>query len=304
MGHPEQQRFKLLAPPQVAPGGERTEGIAVIALPARDDLAAPGLPDFDEILARELERRLHRLRATGAEIHPFYARGRIFDQLAGQAFHGLVGEKRSVRERQLIQLCLDRVDHRAIAVAQAGDGCPAAGVEIALAIQIDDVRPVAADCNRIFVFRIAVENLAHGDLSLRACFGMTETSSDLGEYEGDVSPHFAKHSQGARRASSNWRSSARGCGSLSFSLANSSSCSFSSRSQAARSMLVTLAYLSAPNSSPCQCKSSNSDIQPSGVSMAWACPWQRPTIQLSTRMFSPNPGQTNFPFASLRNQLT
>ncbi len=40
------------------------------------------------------------------------------------------------------------------------------------------------------------------------------------------------------------------------------------------------------------------------VSMAWACPRQRPTIQLSTRMFSPNPGQTNLPVASLRNQLT
>jgi AMMECR1 domain-containing protein len=68
-------------------------------------------------------------------------------------------------------------------VAQAGDGCATAGVEIALTIPIDDIRPVAADCNRIIVFWIALKNLANGDLSLRGCFGMTETTSDLGEYE-------------------------------------------------------------------------------------------------------------------------
>jgi hypothetical protein len=41
-----------------------------------------------------------------------------------------------------------------------------------------------------------------------------------------------------------------------------------------------------------------------GVRVAWAPPDSRSTIHLSTRMFSPNPGQTNLPFASLRNQLT
>ena len=43
---------------------------------------------------------------------------------------------------------------------------------------------------------------------------------------------------------------------------------------------------------------------PIGVETASAVPDSRSTIHFSTRMFSPKPGQTNFPCAFLRNQLT
>ena len=36
----------------------------MIALAPSDDVSPPPLAPFDEILARELERRLHRLRST------------------------------------------------------------------------------------------------------------------------------------------------------------------------------------------------------------------------------------------------
>ena len=43
---------------------------------------------------------------------------------------------------------------------------------------------------------------------------------------------------------------------------------------------------------------------PIGVATASAWPYSRWMIHFSTRMFSPNPGQTNRPAAFLRNQLT
>ena len=49
---------------QALPDRKRAERIAVIALAPRDDMAALGLADLDEILARHLERRLDRLGAA------------------------------------------------------------------------------------------------------------------------------------------------------------------------------------------------------------------------------------------------
>ena len=43
---------------------------------------------------------------------------------------------------------------------------------------------------------------------------------------------------------------------------------------------------------------------PIGDSVAAPAPFARATIQRSTRMFSPKPGQMNRPSASWRNQLT
>ncbi len=56
----DEQRRKLRAPPGIAPDRQRAQRIAVIALPPRDDVAALRLADFDEILARHLQRRFHR----------------------------------------------------------------------------------------------------------------------------------------------------------------------------------------------------------------------------------------------------
>jgi hypothetical protein len=45
-------------------------------------------------------------------------------------------------------------------------------------------------------------------------------------------------------------------------------------------------------------------IQPSGLSIATARPWERSTIHCRIRMFSPNPGHAYLPFSSRRNQFT
>ena len=59
----DQKRSELLALPLPASDRERTERDAVIALASRNDVSPLRLAAFDEILAREFERGLDRLRA-------------------------------------------------------------------------------------------------------------------------------------------------------------------------------------------------------------------------------------------------
>src|SRR5205085_1797032 len=64
----DEERREGGAAPRVAANCERRERVAVVALPAGDEMPALRLADLDEILARELERSLDRLRAAGDEI--------------------------------------------------------------------------------------------------------------------------------------------------------------------------------------------------------------------------------------------
>ena len=149
MGRADEQRRELLAPPEVAADGERAERIAVIRLPAADDLRALRLALLDEVLPRELERRFHRLGSARGEVDAVERLRRGCDQRIGQRFHRLVGEEGRVRIGQRFQLARDRLDHRAVGVAQAAD-CGAAGrIEVAPAFAVPLLRPGnrAMDCD-------------------------------------------------------------------------------------------------------------------------------------------------------------
>ena len=63
----DQQRLELPALAVAAADRERAERDAVIALAARDDISPLRLAAFDEILPRELERSLDRLRPAADE---------------------------------------------------------------------------------------------------------------------------------------------------------------------------------------------------------------------------------------------
>ena len=101
------------------------------------------------------------------------------------------------------------------------------------------------------------------------------------------------------------RFSSKAAGKCLPSLAKSSSWECSSSRQAERVDLGQLAILVRRNLlQPCQFRSSKRGMMPSGVSTPCTLPSQRRAIHCRTRMFSPKPGQMNFPFASRRNQFT
>src|SRR3546814_9288456 len=64
----DQQRPELRAAPLVAAGSQRAQRVAVIALPARNDVAALRLALLDEVLPRHLQRRLDRLRTAAHQV--------------------------------------------------------------------------------------------------------------------------------------------------------------------------------------------------------------------------------------------
>ena len=115
----DQERLELRAPPRISAGGEGAERVAVVALAAGDDMAALRLADLDEILARHLERRLHRLRAAAYQIDVIEAGGGVLDQTVGEAFGGLGGEKGGMRVGELIELLAHGGEHVRMSVAEA-----------------------------------------------------------------------------------------------------------------------------------------------------------------------------------------
>ena len=123
------------------------------------------LPDLDEILARQLERGLDRLRAARDVVDPLDAVGGALDQMVGQRLRGLGREEAGVRIGEPFDLGFDRRDHPGMIVAEARHRGAAAGIQVAVAVAVDDLDALAAHGDRILVLRLAVEDVAHGGLT-------------------------------------------------------------------------------------------------------------------------------------------
>ena len=65
---------------------------------------ALGLPYFQKVLPRELDRCLDRFGAPRDKIYPIYARRRVLDQAIGQTLCRIGREKAGVREGKLVNL--------------------------------------------------------------------------------------------------------------------------------------------------------------------------------------------------------
>ena len=74
----------------------------MVALAPRDQIAALRLAALDEILARQLERRLDRLRSAADEEDVVEPRRRVRDEVVGELLGGLRGEEARVR---VFELC-------------------------------------------------------------------------------------------------------------------------------------------------------------------------------------------------------
>ena len=145
----------------VAAHRKRAQGIAVEALAAGDETCALGPAGLEEILARHLQGRLHRLGSAGHVVHPFDSGGRPLDQDVRQRLGRFRREEPGVGEGQLVDLFLDGAAHVGVAVPEAGDGGAAGGVEVAFARPIDDVNALAAHRRRQVHADLALKDAAH-----------------------------------------------------------------------------------------------------------------------------------------------
>ena len=103
---------------------------------------------LEVILARELQRRLDRFRSAARVPDAIERSRRHFRDHRGQFFGGIAGEESRVDIFKARGLLRHRRDDFGMAVAEARHGRPAARVDIAPALLVDQVNSFSADGDR------------------------------------------------------------------------------------------------------------------------------------------------------------
>ena len=84
------------------------------------------------------------------------------NEIFREPLHRLVREEAHVREGEVVDLRLDRVAHARIAVAETRHRRAARAVEIALALRVDEIHPVAFHGDgKVGVEAVAVKRFSH-----------------------------------------------------------------------------------------------------------------------------------------------
>ena len=157
----DQERAELLALPFPAADRERAERAAVIALAACDDVPPLRLAAFDEILARELERGLDRLRAAADEKNVTDPLRGVGDEIVGQFLGNLGREEAGMRVSEPVELLTHRRQHVRMRMPQAGHRRAARGVDVLLARGVADDDALAARGDRIGMADLAMKDTGH-----------------------------------------------------------------------------------------------------------------------------------------------
>ena len=145
----------------IAARRERSQRVAVEAEPARHDVAALGPAGLEMVLARELEGGLDRLGAAGDEVGAREPGRRLGDEGRRQRFLRLAGEEAGMHVVELVELVLDRLAHLGMAVAEAGDGGPSRGVDVALARAVVEIKSLAPHGQGKLKAGAATQDVAH-----------------------------------------------------------------------------------------------------------------------------------------------
>lgn len=116
-----QDRLELRPPPSIA-AGQRAQRVAVIALPAGDEMATLRLADLDEILPRHLHGGLDGLGTAGDEIDVVEPLRCQANQPLGQLLGDIGGEEGGMGVGDAIHLRAHRGHDLGVAVAEARDG--------------------------------------------------------------------------------------------------------------------------------------------------------------------------------------
>jgi hypothetical protein len=100
--------------------------------------------------------------AAENEVDPVHAGGRLGDQRVGERLGRLAREEAGMGIGQPVGLILDGLDHGRVAVAEAGDGGTARGVEVAPSLLVDDMGAVTPDRYGIGLAEVAVKDVGQG----------------------------------------------------------------------------------------------------------------------------------------------
>ena len=178
----DQQRSELPALPVAAADRERAERDAVIALPARNDVSPLRLAALDEILARELERCLDRLRPAADEEGVTDAVRRVRDKIVGEVLGNLRGEEAGMRIGEPVELLAHRRQDIGVRMTETRHRRAARGIDVVLAVAVADHDAVAARGNGIAMVDLAMKDMGHDSTVANA-----GTHRSYGEI-GKVSP--------------------------------------------------------------------------------------------------------------------
>ena len=157
----DQQRRELPALPFAAADRERPQRNAVIALAPGYEISPLRLAAFDKILPRQLERRLDRLGPAADEKRMAETCRRMRDEIVGELFCGLRGEKTGMRIFELVKLHAHRGDNFGMRVAETGYGRAAGRIDVVLAILIANKNPLARHGRRVIVSNRPVQDMSH-----------------------------------------------------------------------------------------------------------------------------------------------
>ena len=86
----------------------------------------------------------------------------VLDEAVGEPLGDLGREKRGVGVGQGIELPMQRGGHVRMAMAEAGDGCAAGGVEVTAAVRIEDLEAQTRNGDRKLWFcQNTMQNMGH-----------------------------------------------------------------------------------------------------------------------------------------------
>jgi hypothetical protein len=160
--HLDQQWRELPAAPFVAAHSQGTQGVAVVALSARDEVAPLRLTLLDEVLPGHFECGLDRLRAAADEVRVADPGRRVRDEVLAQLLGGLAGEEAGVCVGDLVDLGVHGRQHVRMAMTEAGHRGSAGSVDVLLARRVEDMDAPAACGDRIALRNRSVQHASGG----------------------------------------------------------------------------------------------------------------------------------------------
>ena len=157
----------------------------MITLATRYEQVARRFTGLDKILPGKLQRRFDCLGSTTQQQHTAHSR-RVRNHPVRELLQYAGREKRGMSIWQGADLLADRRDYRGVTVAEAGDGRPAAAVEVASAVCVHDIDAIALYGLRRGLQETPVNNVIHCRQRSRvlryACSEILEFSDAFARY--------------------------------------------------------------------------------------------------------------------------